>query len=615
MRLNKRKVYFFRLFICIAVVISILVITATVFWLRSNVDRGDYDIFVSNMSDYQENLVGADTRISVARTVAMLLTEYDCVKKYAQTDSEYEQIDFGATLKIKEKILENQTVFQNLEYSIYVTGFSADFVVSCNGTMDIASMYSETGIDKQIIDKTFNQYIMPGKYSELIVTDEGENACYVTKCIYEDMETIYIINKLWAMEGISYTQRDGMTFVYIDGELNGFAKAGVEEHILNLRKNGSLPADQIVRMGSGLVLGDVFFRMMSHQPNVAVVGYYAAEVPAESIMHYTLIVLLSLIAAMILALVIAKTAYRPIDKLVNIFSSGEFYYGNEIEFITGKLEEIKNANSILNSTLDSQKNLVAKKILSDILNGYIWGNSIDEYAQEYQLKAFETNSVCILFEVNDSFLNVSRFYADDEIRMIMSNVFDIIESEFARKQITAFGFLESGKRILFVAKDCDTLKSDVISITDTIRSQTSINIVAVMSNKAQSFEGLRDMYSQLLVAIDKKLIFDDREMFMINDLDNQTELDWYYPINVESELIEYVVNGEKEKMIFLIKKLFDYNSKSFEKSSKNLNAFNFSMSVTIKRILQKINRRETICRLELVFCFSDLHGDFSRRLL
>lgn len=591
MRIDRRKVYFSRLFVCIAVVMSVIAVLVGGFYERTRIKQNNYNAFIGHASEFQTELSNAENRLNVARTVAMLLTEYDMAKQFAASADDYNSLDFGMLLNLSRKITDSQTAFAYLEYSIYVTSFNGDMAVTSGHTCSLDEMQSELFLSCDEIRTAFAPFADEGVYGKFFVDNAMHSACYVTKCVYADKSSIYIINKFLPVGEVCYSDM-GETKVVFVGENPSELADKISGELKSLLRKGNIPADQIMKADFVFSNSDVFYRATEFDRNIVVVGSYTSGVTGASTTHWLLLIAAAVALSVLIAFVIAKLAYNPIDRMVRALNPTDAAYDNEIEFIMNKFEDIKSANSALSSTLDSQKEMVAKKILSDILNGYIWGASIEEYADKYNLTVFGKDSVCIAFECNDTFLNMSDYYSTDDVSKIVNSVFEAIEIEFENRGIKAIGFMIYGKKMLFAARDNGNMRSDVTEITDGIRSKTHINLVSIMGAKAQSFEQLCDSYGELLVALDRKPIMDDKEVYTVGELEEQVTLDWYYPINVESELMEHILNADKEKVMFLLKKLFDSNTGNFGKSPANLKGFNFSMNVTIKRILQKINKSE-----------------------
>lgn len=81
MRIDRRKVYFSRLFVCIAVVMSVVAVSLDSFYKRTRIKQNNYNAFIGHASEFQTELSDAENRLNVARTVAMLLTEYDMTRQ------------------------------------------------------------------------------------------------------------------------------------------------------------------------------------------------------------------------------------------------------------------------------------------------------------------------------------------------------------------------------------------------------------------------------------------------------------------------------------------------------------------------------------------------------
>jgi len=160
-------------------------------------------------------------------------------------------------------------------------------------------------------------------------------------------------------------------------------------------------------------------------------------------------------------------------------------------------------------------------------------------------------------------------------------------------------YILSQRRVLFVAKNALNLKKDISIVVESIKRNSNVNVFAIMSKISNSYDELRDAYEELIFCADKKFLVAKEGVLTVEETKNKTILNFYYPIGLESEIIENVIAGEKEKTFLLLKRLLDNNEKSFAASEDNLQNFQYSMLVTVERILQKTNKkREDIPQLK-----------------
>ena len=228
----------------------------------------------------------------------------------------------------------------------------------------------------------------------------------------------------------------------------------------------------------------------------------------------------------------------------------------------------------------------------DLLNGFVWGWQLEEGLEKYGLLQLRCGGICVLFEY------------ENEVKK--NAVYEVLEGEIQAKG--GVGMQLGTDRYVFVLPRMEKLKGFLLELIELVRNQYGAAVTAALSENVTKAEDLKDAYLDLITVIEHKFVLGDREIITMKELEEVQSLDYYYPLETERQLIAYILSGKKENALLLLRGVFERNLFQVELSKRSLTEFQFAMTATIKRLLQKINKKEE----EIFPNGEDIYQEFNR---
>ncbi|MGG1550320.1 helix-turn-helix domain-containing protein [Paenibacillus ferrarius] len=293
------------------------------------------------------------------------------------------------------------------------------------------------------------------------------------------------------------------------------------------------------------------------------------QIQSWAILLFGLCVIMGLLAVSIGA----YRNYRPLQRTVSAIMRGKEMskrpFSDEYEFIRQTIEGSMHEEKSLRSTLKQQVPFIRANYLSRLLNGHM---DVDvSMPGEGSLQFMELDFVSDRFAV--ILVKIEEVYpgAEDEeqrwahARFIIANVgVDMIG-------VHHMGFsLELDRdRVAFLvnlAENREEAEADLREIAQWLFTMISerfhIGITVAAGGIHQGPKAIRNAYPEALAALEYRLILGQHAIIHFNDI-NDSKQHYYYPLEVETQLINFVRSGDTDNV---------------EKTLDNIYAMNFEAS-------------------------------------
>ncbi|MBP3360403.1 MAG: helix-turn-helix transcriptional regulator [Clostridia bacterium] len=588
---NMQNKYFLKLFTVYLIIIALIITIVLAVINRNLVNNESYERYTDNVMSYQAEKSALDNRINVALMLTNLLFESDELENYATDENDYDNVDFRNVVGVAYKISEYQTRFAYLGYKIFVTNFRNNLSIGAGRTCDLSELEEECRINSSGIETLFGNNIGDETAYEHCFSKDG-NMIFSAKKTIGGKSDVYIIIYFEVQEsGGFYASTPDGTDIMCVSEIKGGYNEDIIKHIRASRKSDRAASEdgmsaKRIRLSS--FDGTVFFETVKQFDDVVAIGYYENERPDRQ--RGVILILTGLLSAVIISFLLASMTYRPLKRVSKLLelSPGGGNYGDELEDIIYKLGNLMDANSSMSNKLSVQNEFVRTKVLLDILNGCVWGKAAGTYAAEYDLEFVCDNASMFLIACNDVFIRENSYITNDFTKLI-NNIFTFVDDYLSDYGIKFIRAPLGGYKSVVILKN-DRFSQELINdLYNKIIGGFGVSFVIILSDDYSSYEEMSTAFNRLAEVSSRSFAFNGKNVFRADEVITNSGQGICYSLEAETEIINQCIEGNRVKVLFLLKKLFQDNAQIFAQSGDNINTFNNAMLVTVRRILDILN--------------------------
>ncbi len=311
--------------------------------------------------------------------------------------------------------------------------------------------------------------------------------------------------------------------------------------------------------------------------------YHIFQPFVSRLVIYLLVMFVLTAVAAYFSLFLTKRIYRPIQSILDTIGPDESI--DDLGAIRESIRGLKETNINLKNQIDDQRVLTRSRFFNDCILGLIHKEDAINSAKRMGIK-FEAPFYILLVEP----ATIGRrdqiwFYHEAEAQVI-NLMKEYLKSYFPLDEIR----LGDG-RILLILENSDENAirqqcSAILALMENDYDKRYVAAILQLSSVAELAEG----YRTLKMILEKRVIGDGRVIYDKNDLEQQKST-YYYPIEVEQELIGAVLSGDWHNCENVLDGIMRENFVNRTLSRDDVSELIYVMVVTIKRTFQKINTR------------------------
>lgn len=325
----------------------------------------------------------------------------------------------------------------------------------------------------------------------------------------------------------------------------------------------------------------------------------SSGVTRETVVWYGLMIIVFSLLTVPTAMLTSKMIYRPINDLLNNIGKigGTLDDKDELLYVEKTINKINNINKELRELVSIREKSLKNRFLKDYLLGYEVLDS--EQMQKHNIP--EGAIQMALFEVigfeSEEFggestneINTSAFYLLFQI-ISNTNKCDIVNMPYNRYCLMVYG-------------ECEGLKDSLSQFILDVNEEFGLKIVAALSNTEIS--DVSESYLNISEILDNRYAFGDRFIIVPNDYSENLFDGYYYPFELEREIINNILSGKRQQAEVNIQRLLEENldKRSLGKESKD--SFVMAVAGTINRILERAQLHVDDVYGEGAYVFTDL---------
>ena len=476
----------------------------------------------------------------------------------------------------------NQLISQEYIADFVVFFKDSDLALTLSGTESFQSVFSKKYKSDKYASKYWENFavtshpmkIIPEDYYQdsrnsgktvrkllAIVASNQISSTVKNMVVFVDLPKLYKkVNEQSMMKGSSLIILDKDQKIIISTDDN-YDTEGLEGVIINSDKETSIQK------------GKYNYHIMKSEYNSFT---YINKVPYSyegsiSIIKYNrMILFLTTIAGVVISLILSIYLYSPIKKILWLVGMKEEDRNqNNYKYIYNHIEKMQMENKLINNKMDNVKEEVMRSIFFKMIDDITFYKQMKDQIDTY-FKAIFFNKQFLMVALE--FANISQSdnensnnasFAPDEIRKIIKESLEnigqgklsVVVFYIEKMRLVALvGVNESIKRDKLV-RDIGEMKTQ---LQETIFSEYTISaVVGKFYDEAQS---CKEAFDEIKMCFEYRSINNTKTLIDLEK--NEYSYDIYMPLDFDEKLSNYILSGNVDESMKLIKQIIETNIKN-----------------------------------------------------
>lgn len=319
-----------------------------------------------------------------------------------------------------------------------------------------------------------------------------------------------------------------------------------------------------------------------------------------------------LIVLFLISLIPAKIIYGPFDELmafVGRYGDDKKDKNDEISYITSTIKALDDKNNTLNSEAREKKELLKLQFVKDLLSGVVNETEYTDLAEEFSMTNYETPFYVGIFEISD-YDSMVEVFDEKNLIQIRKQIGEFITGELMGRSVCGAVEIDK-KRFAVITCGCELnkIRQNFSYIISVINSEFDIEMFALLGNKCGGLFEVGESYQQCSKAFEESLAIGGFRSGVVSIDDMDIGQGFFYPVNLERDLISSVIRLKREESLKIINSILDENLNGKTLTKERHNAITFAFIATINRIVEALNKtvsevygEDNIIFLELKMC-------------
>lgn len=311
--------------------------------------------------------------------------------------------------------------------------------------------------------------------------------------------------------------------------------------------------------------------------------------------------LFSIILGSVIVYFLLMKNYSPIKKLLNRFGANKFNFRSEIneyQFIENTIVNAISEKEQVEKKLMEQNIVLKTRFIERLIKGNydeaIVNDSLVSYDIQFQSKYFGV----LLFYIdkfNQKLLEsicTEDFSATKVINFVLNNIIQDLSINNFKCFLTEC----DGMTALIVnvkESNKEQQKSDIkrlaIELQDFIKEYYKINLTIAVSGIHETIKGIKTCYKETLEAMDYKIIMGIDGIIDIDETKDSNKIDYYYPLEKEQQIINYIKDGDFQNTELTIEYVFNNNFEDKKISPQIANMLIVDIISTLLKAVHELN--------------------------
>lgn len=504
-----------------------------------------------------------------------------------------DEIDYYNLSQNYNHLRKYQTPFNNLGLFLGIGKRLSDQIISHEGTIDRDRFYKEMNFD--VSDRvTINNYMTNFSKTDYVILNSN-SSYYGTKRDYITLIKRQKFSK--NNEMIAYMSfMEKKLIPELNKEQEGVLLILNKEKVFSKRESGvTLDKIDIEDLWTGSVEG---FELYSVESKV-LDWKYVYLVPNNIVDKQRVLLifqsafaylLLTMIGGLVAFLVTKKT-YSPMYKIMKYFKQDSTQnITNEFEIIERVSLGMIQSNDNLKQIIKNDNISLRNKLLRDLLYGLVNGDKLEERLLKHRLNT-EREELCSIILEYEDFTTLQQSYSEESFLAIRKQIITIITQAMSDIEDYEIVELDFKRIVLIVGKN---KIEDVLEVLEVvlfnIERDHNIKISGAVGHFVKSIEYISKSFSDALNFLEYRALIPNIRLIRESDITKDKKVKYYYPFEMEQNLINYVLKGKSEETVLLLNHLIEKNFDNNTSFIENQAMFSFAIVGTINRLLNQMNK-------------------------
>ncbi len=555
------------------------------------------DFEASASAELEKNARMIDARLAELRAVMQYLSGESALYDYAVNDyNDY----LGAA--VQEMLRHNTGDFEHDTVSVYVSKLnsSLDRVI---GTTQISGVFEfltqhqfSSGSGATIRDYFKNSKGAGGVLVKFCAqSSPGSRGIIIIEENYIGGVPVYIMGYLNMNTLTEELSLAGSSLALLDGQ-SMICNLGANAFKTSNTINSYLKDNLLVMLGSSFVDGSIYVNARSNVYNWNYVLARSADSMNSSavMMLFYVLAVCSVIFVINVGLIwlITRWVYKPVNETVKFvarYNNDDFF--DEGVFVRRSVSKLNKEREELLVQMGEAELELKTKFVSDLLHGLVREEDFAKHTERFELDEVHGPYRAVLIRFSDYEL-LEESFSKENIEKIKLEIEEFIDDQLKsqiiyhsvmldRRTIALISFGREGRQLREILVDMAMMVqgSFDVEITGSIGSDCD-NLVEI----SKSYKSACDIMENRFSAGSRNAIVTEED---VRDINSES---FYYPLDVERELITGVVRARAEETHKLIGGILEENFEKRRLSKDRVDAFVFAITATINRVVEMLGK-------------------------
>ncbi len=278
---------------------------------------------------------------------------------------------------------------------------------------------------------------------------------------------------------------------------------------------------------------------------------------------------------------LAVKTYMPIDSVMQLFSEEGI---GGIDELSDSVKKVIRENEIMNSKLAISQKSLKRSYLKDLLHG---------------LTCMDMNELNSNFGITFPFKKCRVVYLECGCRdeNTEKNIWGSYFFEEAIGQMLVkllggeFIQLQNDKYALIMSAEKEQIKNEfvgkLLQVIEAAEKNYGVYLFVVVGKTVANISSISESYQSVLDVLEHRFSYEKQSVVCYDDIEFKKQ-ELYYPVEVESDLVNDVLHGYREKADRTLEMIIEENLRKRSLNMQNLTELKFALTSTIKRIIRNM---------------------------
>ncbi|OAS87835.1 MULTISPECIES: helix-turn-helix transcriptional regulator [Metabacillus] len=606
--MRKRKFYW-KLFVCMMAVIFVYTAALSFVYYLKNREFTNFELEQSQKELLKQTKEKVDHRLLVALSGINQLKSTEAFVNFSQNRNE--KLKYYYVNELYKELQKNSNAFSQFEYKLGVMKADEDLIVTPDMTINQEQYFQQLGLNKeenqQVVDYLAEKNNSFEQYKLFTLMNQKKDNVYITllkkERIAEGNNVVFFLSFYTKNLYPALNPVDQGGFAIVEGNRISshqtfFHDLSITDILTKDRLKQLEPSKEEPVSYQKITAAD--FQIKSLSSEVLKDWKYLYITPkqitetsfAGLLMDSLPVYVLFLLAGLVVQILFVNYTYQPVKKVLRVLKDGqESIDGDEFAIIQQITTNMKKMNEKLLSTIDHHQLSLKKKFMKDLLLGLVEKEEVEEKSGQYGLAELKQGRV-ILFEFTN-YKEWGESVTPEEILTIKLQLLTYLKEHLEKE--TSYEMIEMEVEKLAIL----TSETNLQRIRDWLNSFKSgrderlhATMFIAISDPVAELSEFEKGYKQARNLLEYRYAIDRKNIVSTEDIGTFEQKSYYYPLEMEKDLINFSCRGQKEKAMAILKNVLNDNLHVRQLDESALRSLVFEILATIHRILSQTNQAE-----------------------